>query len=112
MPRWRPTTGVQRRVRRYLSLVLRAMWTAARDRNGDADRRVYEFDATCLASADVEFFLSAIQHTTCCITSCKQQLEQAPDSTSGVYTMCGRDGADDYDVTATWRQMEAAGPWS
>ena len=23
------------------------------------------FDATCLASADVEFFLSAIQHTTC-----------------------------------------------
>ena len=56
------------------------------------------FDATCLASADVEFFLSAIQHTTCCITSCKQQLERVPDSASGVYTMCGRDGADDYDV--------------
>jgi hypothetical protein len=56
------------------------------------------FDATCLASADVEFFLSAIQHTTCCITSCKQQLERVSDSASGVYTMCGRDGADDYDV--------------
>ena len=46
------------------------------------------FDETCLASADIGFFLDAIQHTTCCIMSCKEQKDRDPASTSGVYPMC------------------------
>ena len=50
------------------------------------------FDETCLASADIGFFLDAIQHTTCCIISCKEKKERDPEATSGVYPMCTQTG--------------------
>jgi len=56
------------------------------------------FDETCLASADIGFFLDAIQHTTCCIMSCKEQIDRDPGSASGVYPMCTQTAGEYQDV--------------
>ena len=65
------------------------------------------FDGLCTSenSVDLEGFLKAISHATCCGTghsscakSCKDKHQQSPKCGSGMYTICGTNGQKDYDV--------------